>query len=46
MADIKKITLGETTYDIDASKLNTRTSTTTAPNADSDNTTIPTSKAV
>lgn len=46
MADIKKITLGETAYNIDASKLNTRTSTTTAPSATSNDTTIPTSKAV
>ena len=47
MADIKQIKVTDgTTYDIDASKLNSRASTTTAPSSTSDNTTIPTSKAV
>ena len=52
MADIKKITLGSDTYDLNALKSHNADSsvvatvTATAPSSSSDNTTFPTSKAV
>lgn len=46
MADIKKINLNGTVYDIDAPKFGGSTRTTTAPSASSTDATIPTSQAV
>lgn len=52
MADIKKITLGSETYDLNALKSHNADSsvvatiTATAPSSSSDNSTFPTSKAV
>lgn len=46
MSSVKKVKIGNNTYDIDATTVDDKSVTTTAPSSTSDDTTIPTSKAV